>query len=216
MMKPNFDDILDFVRRGEKDPKLRKTLDLHPDGEELVKQARFMLKALRLLDASWPSASEMMAHEVERGRLEAPAEFLGETLSGGLRHMLFDVAPPAPVPTLAMTVSEDRVTLDSIVSVEDQAAPDELRLAVGRFRLATVREFQLGDPLDIAVSYERDDRPVADVNLIYMPEEGLFTRERTNAQGRANLPVPTHSGTLRVDAPRPAHLAVKVSYAPNS
>ena len=216
MMKPKFDDILDYVRRGEKDLKLRKTLALHPDGEELLKQARFMLRALGMLDDSRPSAPEIMAYEAKSESFEAPAEFLGDTLSGSVRHMLFDVAMPTPPPTLTLTVGEERVTLDSSASSGDQAGPDELRLSVGRFRLATAREFHVGDPMDIGVSYQRDDRPVTSVNLIYMPEEGLFTRERTNAQGRASLPVPAHSGTLRVDAPRPAHLAVKVISRPDS
>jgi hypothetical protein len=47
MMKPKFDDVLDYVKDGEVDPEMSELLDLDPDGQELLKQARFICKALR-------------------------------------------------------------------------------------------------------------------------------------------------------------------------
>ena len=47
MMKPKFDDVLDYVRAGEVDPEMSELLDLDPDGQELLKQARFICKVLR-------------------------------------------------------------------------------------------------------------------------------------------------------------------------
>ena len=41
MMKPKFDDVLDYVKDGEVDPEMSELLDLDPDGQELLKQARF-------------------------------------------------------------------------------------------------------------------------------------------------------------------------------
>ena len=36
MMKPTFDDVIEYVRAGEDDPALKELLDAHPDGPELV------------------------------------------------------------------------------------------------------------------------------------------------------------------------------------
>ena len=46
MMKPTFDDVIEYVRTGEDDPELKKLLDHHPDGKELLKQARFICRML--------------------------------------------------------------------------------------------------------------------------------------------------------------------------
>ena len=47
MMKPKFDDVLEYVKDGEVDPEMSELLDLDPDGQELLKQARFICKVLR-------------------------------------------------------------------------------------------------------------------------------------------------------------------------
>ena len=47
MMKPKFDDVLEYVKAGEVDPEMSELLDLDPDGQELLKQARFICKVLR-------------------------------------------------------------------------------------------------------------------------------------------------------------------------
>src|SRR5210317_1047470 len=47
MMKPKFDDVLDYVKDGEVDPEMEELLDRDPDGQELLKQARFICKVLR-------------------------------------------------------------------------------------------------------------------------------------------------------------------------
>ena len=49
MMKPNFDDVIEYVKAGENDPDMEETLRLHPDGQELLKQARFICAVLRRL-----------------------------------------------------------------------------------------------------------------------------------------------------------------------
>ena len=46
MMKPKFEDVLDYVRIGDKDPHMEKMLQFHPDGPELLKQAKFICKML--------------------------------------------------------------------------------------------------------------------------------------------------------------------------
>ena len=46
MMKPKFADGAEFVRDGQKEPELEKMLSAHPDGLELLKQARFICKML--------------------------------------------------------------------------------------------------------------------------------------------------------------------------
>ena len=47
MMKPSFDDVVEYVKAGEVDPEMAEILDLDPDGQELLRQARFICKALR-------------------------------------------------------------------------------------------------------------------------------------------------------------------------
>jgi hypothetical protein len=47
MMKPEFDDLVEYVRAGEVDPEMQELLDHNPDGQELLKQARFICKVLR-------------------------------------------------------------------------------------------------------------------------------------------------------------------------
>ena len=47
MMKPKFDDVIEYVKAGEGDPAMEKMLHLHPDGQELLKQARFICKMLQ-------------------------------------------------------------------------------------------------------------------------------------------------------------------------
>ena len=46
MMKLKFEDVLDFVRAGDEDPHMEKMLQFHPDGPELLKQAKFICKML--------------------------------------------------------------------------------------------------------------------------------------------------------------------------
>src|SRR5210317_1547335 len=46
MMKPKFADVVEFVKDGQKDPEMEKMLSAHPDGPELLKQARFICKML--------------------------------------------------------------------------------------------------------------------------------------------------------------------------
>jgi len=47
MMKSKFDDVIEYVKAGENDPEVEKMLHLHPDGQELLKQARFICKMLQ-------------------------------------------------------------------------------------------------------------------------------------------------------------------------
>lgn len=47
MMKSEFDDVIEYVKAGENDPEVEKMLHLHPDGQELLKQARFICKMLQ-------------------------------------------------------------------------------------------------------------------------------------------------------------------------
>jgi hypothetical protein len=46
MMKPKFADVVEYVKDGQEDPEMEKMLSAHPDGQELLKQARFICKML--------------------------------------------------------------------------------------------------------------------------------------------------------------------------
>jgi hypothetical protein len=47
MMQPRFDDLIEYVRAGETDPDMQELLAGNPDGQELLKQARYICKLLR-------------------------------------------------------------------------------------------------------------------------------------------------------------------------
>ena len=47
MMKPKIDDVIEYVKAGEDDRQMEKMLDLHPDGQEFLKQARFICRMLQ-------------------------------------------------------------------------------------------------------------------------------------------------------------------------
>ena len=47
MMKPKFEQVLDYVKGGEDDPHVKLMLKHHPDGPEFLRQARLMYKMLR-------------------------------------------------------------------------------------------------------------------------------------------------------------------------
>ena len=46
MMMPKFVDVIEFVKDGQSDPEMEEMLRLHPDGQDLLKQARFICKML--------------------------------------------------------------------------------------------------------------------------------------------------------------------------
>ena len=46
MMMPKLIDVVEFVKDGQSDPEMAEMLSLHPDGQELLKQARFICKML--------------------------------------------------------------------------------------------------------------------------------------------------------------------------
>ena len=47
MKQPMFDDLIEYVRAGETDPEMQELLTANPDGQELLKQARFICKVLQ-------------------------------------------------------------------------------------------------------------------------------------------------------------------------
>jgi hypothetical protein len=86
MMKPDFDDLIEYVRAGEIDPETQELLDHNPDGQELLKQARFICKVLRDrygesgdsrnvadADTAWGGPLEVAAMKDEIIRSEEPA-----------------------------------------------------------------------------------------------------------------------------------------------
>ena len=85
MMQPNFDDVLEYVRAGEFDPEMRELLDQNPDGQEWLKQARFICNVLRSrygdsgdsrnvadADAAWGAPDELAAMKSGSIKAEEP------------------------------------------------------------------------------------------------------------------------------------------------
>ena len=80
MMKPDFDDLIEYVRAGETDPEMRELLDHNPDGQELLKQARFICKALQ--DRYGESGGSMNVADADTawGELNEPLEVASESI----------------------------------------------------------------------------------------------------------------------------------------
>jgi len=130
MMKPNFDEVLEYVRAGEIDPEMQESLDHNPDGQELLKQARFICKVLRDrygesgvsrkvadVDAAWGDLHEVAAMKEESTLSEVPRI-----------RTVYQSAPfreprrrrPTPIATLLAHIESERQRLGTLSFVVDE------------------------------------------------------------------------------------------------
>lgn len=82
MMMPKFIDVIEFVKDGQSDPEMEETLRLHPDGQELLKQARFICKMLKNeADDKAAVADESASFDMDADGFAGIAEMRSEKLS---------------------------------------------------------------------------------------------------------------------------------------
>ena len=130
MMKPNFDDVLEYVRAGEIDPEMRELLDNDPDGQELLKQARFICNVLHDrygesrdsgnvadADAAWGDLDEVAAMEsasIESEKLGTRTFYQSAPFREPRRRR------PTPIATLLAHIESERQKLGTLSFVVDE------------------------------------------------------------------------------------------------
>jgi hypothetical protein len=88
-MKPKIEDLIEFVRNGEKDPVIGETVRMHPDGEELLRQARAVFELLGS-GASKKEAPPVSAQESVaflKADVEAVPDAIDRYAKGGVRSI---------------------------------------------------------------------------------------------------------------------------------
>lgn len=248
MMKPKFDDVIEYVKAGEDDRQMEKMLDLHPDGQEFLKQARFICRMLQRQSESKGTGGLAAGLGSFAAKLESPVMRHSEE-SMHVRDTLtfYQEAPlrrrAKRSPSIGDMIegegqrSEDLGTLEFIseggqiaLSYEPSEAvvrrgarkPRSLKvdatqmdfegiLIYGRGYVVSVPDTLASDkPVTIRVTRNTTNLPVKNLGLIFMPDSGPFMRVETDSDGRAELPVPEQSGTLRFESRIPHLLHVKI------
>ena len=198
MMQPKFDDIIDYVRDGEDDPDLKKLLDLHPDGKELLKQARFICRMLDLevgkgRDKRGPAVAasaaryDSMAEPVEMAQLSIDETFAAERRIPAKRRVGRFSRPPEDLGTLEFAFEEERISLsydpaeqlDELTGFLADLEPQKQALAGIRIRgrsiqLSLPESSPTGEPLTVHLSHGARLMPAGRQEMIFMPDSGAF------------------------------------------
>lgn len=232
MITLEFDDVIEYVRSGEDDPDMEALLASHPDGPELLKQARFITRVLQQ-KSEGRDYSGGPARTVQRSaaRREPPTALTQVAPDPWIRNIFRGHARPDAVTTNireregegigTLVISSDggRVNLSylSTGGVADKLlpgkdSPDSSGSAIEiRGLLTTLRlpaSAAAGETLTIRISEGLADEPAAGSTLIFMPEAGPFVRYAADGEGIVRMPVPDRSGTLRIEAGSSETLAV--------
>lgn len=228
MMTPKFTDVVDYVRTGENDPEMKELLEQHPDGAELLKQARFITKMLErqiketdipdraagldMLVASMktPSASRKSRTFFQHSIAEMASESFGSarSLRDNRRRKTEDLG------TLEFTQEGERITISyepskAAMRYSGKSKPEltlpKSELEGIEIRGATIRIFlpdtvKAGEALPLRLSHGARQMPAVGREMIFMPESGPFVRFEADENGQVQLPIPEESGTLRIDA----------------
>jgi len=160
MMKPNFDDVLEYVKAGEIDPEMRELLDHNPDGQEWLKQARFICKVLRdrygesgdirnVADAvtAWGGSDELAAMKSESIKSEEPRS---RTFYQSAPFRTSRRRRPTPIASLLALIESERQKLGTLTfAVDEQRArvsyqPSEIVSSYTEKFLRKVPTSQLG------------------------------------------------------------------------
>jgi len=233
MMKPKFEDVLDYVRIGEKDPHMEKMLQFHPDGPELLKQAKFICKMLE-------RQAEMTDDGDSDPDLDAPVGDLRRFFAAKESISVRDESPPAreyfqamplqapadesssidslveqasrsreELGTLVITVEGDQATL-SFGPGKAQKDIDGIQISGIGITMFLPETLASNDPLTIRVSRSGQPRPARSLEFIFMPDRGHFVRGTTDRDGIVKLPMPERSGILRIDSDPPQLLHIEL------
>ena len=233
MMKPKFEDVLDYVRIGDKDPHMEQMLRVHPDGPELLKQAKFICKMLER--QARPTDDSDLAE-----RSDEPVPDLRKYFASKESISVRDESPPAgeyfqaiarqapadesssidslveqasasreELGTLVITVEGDQATL-SFGPGKAQKDIDGIQISGIGITMFLPETLATNEPLTIRVSRSGQPRPATGLKFIFMPDRGHFVRGATNRDGIVELPMPERSGILRIDSDPPQLLYVEL------
>ena len=238
MMKPKFDDVIGYVKAGEVDPELGKMLQFHPDGQELLKQARFICKMLQhqsdLKDdgdtaadfgdvAAAFSRSEDMASIPSMREPPASRTFYQAEIprrrsrkKSSLENLIENEGLRSEdLGTLEYAIEGEQVVLSympSATAVKRAATlreSDSIQIPARRFTLSLPHTQPADEPVVIRVAHRAKNTPAKNVNLIFMPESGPFARLRTDSNGLLPIRVSEQPGTLRIETPIPQLLRIQ-------
>ncbi len=224
MMKPKFDDVIEYVRAGEDDPELKKLLDLSPDGKELLKLARFICRMLerRFRRERDPGGSALAALSARSDQMvelqEFASESVGETFGFAKRRLLRhrfrrEDREVVDLGTLELADEGEQVALsyapseqaDGFISsfLVDSEPPKPILAGIhirgATIQLALPESAPAGKLLTVHLSHGARQMPARGREVIFMPETGPFLKLRADQEGRIDFPVPESPGTLRID-----------------
>ena len=233
MMKPKFEDVLDYVRIGDKDPHMEKMLQFHPDGPELLKQAKFICKMLE-------RQAEMTDDGDSDPDLDAPVGDLRRFFAAKESISVRDESPPAreyfqamplqapadesssidslveqasrsreELGTLVITVEGDQATL-SFGPGKAQKDIDGIQIPGKGITMFLPETVHTDRPLTIRVSRSGEQNPAKGLEFIFMPGRGRFVRGTTDLDGVVELPLPERPGILRIETDPPQLLYIEL------
>ena len=226
MMTPKFTDVVEYVRTGEDDPEMEILLEQHPDGAELLKQARFIARMLKRSaeESDHPGIAAKIGKVVARSRGPVPIHAMRalEASDDEMSSELFESRDSIPgdgrrrsedLGTLEFAQEGERITMSYEPS---KAALRYSRKPMPKFALsqseiegieirgAAIRIFlpdtvAAGEALPLRLAHGARQMPAVGREMIFMPASGPFVRFEADEEGTVQLPVPEESGTLRID-----------------
>lgn len=227
MMTPKFTDVVEYVRTGEDDSEMRTLLEQHPDGAELLKQARFIARMLKRSaeKSDDPGIAAKIGRVVARFEspapihamraLEASSDEISSELWGSQDSIIGDGrGRDEDLGTLEISIEGDGVSLsyepsEVAKSYSGKPMPEfampQPEIEGIEIRGAAIRIFlpdnvPAGEALPLRLAHGARQMPAVGRAIIFMPESGPFVRFKADEEGKVQLPVPEESGTLRIDA----------------
>lgn len=143
MMRPKFEQVLEYVRAGEEDPQIEEMLRHDPDGQENLKQARFIVKMLgRRTEstqdestddtdlAAAPEISSMMSTQSDASFRRISFEEIQQPSPDELMPKIFDLVRDATsstsdLGTLEVLVRDEQVFLSFEPGKSSQSPPPD-------------------------------------------------------------------------------------------
>jgi hypothetical protein len=223
MMKPKFDDVIEYVRAGKDDPELEKQLDMHPDGKEFLKLARFICRMLEREDQQRRGGGfaalektagfEKPSEAVHSASFSVESPESARISEGDIAQFLGAGPDITELGTLEFAFEDERVVLsyepaeqadEFISSFLVGSEPPKPTLAGIHIRGATItlslpESVLAGEPLIVHLSHGARQMPARRQEAVFMPEIGPFLKLRADEAGRIDMPVPEQPGTLRID-----------------
>jgi hypothetical protein len=228
MMTPKFIDVVEYVRTGEDDPEMKELLEQHPDGAELLKQARFITKMLerQIKESDFPGraagldmlvASMKAPSAPRRSRTvfqHSIAEMRSESVESARSLRDDGRRRSEDLGTLEFTQEGERIAISYepskaamryLSKPKPEFALSQPEIEGIEIRGATTRIFlpdtvAAGEALPLRLAHGARQMPAVGRKMIFMPESGPFVSFAADEEGKVQFPIPEDSGTLRIDA----------------